>query len=208
LPKTPRQKWIETKESWERSLHIEVPAALPAAPPRPGGLRVAYLSPDFRIHPLAYLIPELLERHDRKRFEVIGISLGPPDGSDIRARLVAALDQFHDVHASSDEDVVTLLRRLEVDLVVDLAGYTQHAVPQSWRTVSPLIQASYLGCGTSGSDFIDYLLVDRIAVPPEQQRFFTEKLAYLPDSFMVADSAAIQLSGRVPWLAGGLRTAG
>jgi predicted O-linked N-acetylglucosamine transferase (SPINDLY family) len=164
----------------------------PRAPARtrPPRLRVAYLSPDFRIHPLAYLIPELLERHDRKRFEAIGISLGPPDGSDIRARLVAALDQFHDVHASSDEDVVTLLRRLEVDLVVDLAGYTQHARPAILAHRVAPIQASYLGfCGTSGSDFIDYLLVDRIAVPPEQQRFFTEKLAYLPDSFMVADSA-------------------
>jgi predicted O-linked N-acetylglucosamine transferase (SPINDLY family) len=178
-----------------RAARRVAPRATPAPPrraetrTRPPRLRIAYLSPDFRIHPLAYLIAELLERHDRRRFEVIGVSLGPPDGSDIRARIVRAFDQFHDVHAHSDDDAATLLRGLDIDLALDLAGYTQHARHGILaRRIAP-IQASYLGyCGTSGSDFIDYLLADRIAVPPEQQPFFTEKLAYLPDTFMVADS--------------------
>ena len=64
--------------------------------PTPGRrLRLAYVSPDFRVHPLAYLIADLLERHDRARFEVIGVSLGPSDGSDIRARIAGAFDRFH-----------------------------------------------------------------------------------------------------------------
>jgi protein O-GlcNAc transferase len=156
---------------------------------RPTQLRIAYISPDFRSHTLAYLIPELLERHDRARFEVIGVSLGPPDDSDIRARIIKAFAQFHEVRSLSDEQVVTLLRELKVGIAIDLAGYTKDGRPGILaRRVAP-IQVSYLGyCGTSGSNFIDYLLADRIVVPPEQQRFFTEKLVYLPDTFMVADS--------------------
>jgi predicted O-linked N-acetylglucosamine transferase (SPINDLY family) len=129
-----------------------------------------------------------LERHDRARFEVIGVSLGPPDDSEIRARIGKAFDQFHDMHTHPDDSVVTLLRQLNADIAVDLAGYTQYGrLGVLARRVAP-IQASYLGyCGTSGSDFIDYLLVDRIVAPPDEQRYFTEKLVHLPDSFMVAD---------------------
>lgn len=156
---------------------------------RPKRLRIVYLSPDFKVHPVAYLIPELLERHDRTRFQIIGVSLGPNDGSDIRARLVAAFDQFHDVHMQSDDAVVALVRNLQADIVIDLAGYTQHARQGILaRRLAP-VQASYLGyCGTSGSNSIDYLLADRIVVPPDEQRFFTEKLVYLPHSFMVTDT--------------------
>ena len=156
---------------------------------RPERLRIAYISPDFRIHPLAYLIPELLERHDRRRFELVGVSLGPPDGSDIRARIVAAFDQFHDLQGRPDEAIVALLRSLNIDIAIDLAGYTEYARPGVFARRCAPIQVGYLGyCGTSGSDFIDYLLVDPIAVPPAQQPYFTEKLVYLPDSFMVADT--------------------
>jgi predicted O-linked N-acetylglucosamine transferase (SPINDLY family) len=159
---------------------------------RPDRLRLAYISPDFRIHPLAYLIVELLERHDRQRFEVIGVSLGPQDGSDIGARIAAQFDQFYDMRARSDDDIVALLRNLKVNIAIDLAGYTQHSRPSVLAQHIAPIQVSYLGyCSTSGSTFIDYLLVDRIVVPPEEQRFFSEKLVYLPDSFMVADSTQL-----------------
>jgi predicted O-linked N-acetylglucosamine transferase (SPINDLY family) len=165
------------------------PAPRPAARPRPPRLRIAYLSPDFRIHPLAYLIAELLERHDRNHFEVIGVSLGPPDASEIRARIARGVDQFHDMHARPDQDIVALLRRLDIDIAVDLAGYTQHSRPGVLAQRPAPIQASWLGyCGTSGGEFIDYLVADRIVVPPAQQRFFSEKLVFLPDSFMVADA--------------------
>lgn len=158
-------------------------------PARPTRLRIAYVSPDFRMHPLAYLIPQLLECHDRARFEIVGVSLGPPDDSDIRARLIQAFDEFYDLKSSPDDAVATSVRNLDIDIAIDLAGYTEHARPAILaRRVAP-IQASYLGyCGTSGSRFIDYLVADKIAVPPSNQRFFTEQLVYLPDSFMVADS--------------------
>lgn len=161
------------------------------APPRqrPQRLRIAYMSPDYRAHPLAYLIAELFERHDRGRFEIIGVSTGPDDGSDIRSRIVAAFDQFHDVRPQSDEAICALIRQLGVDILVDLAGYTQHARPAVLARRPAPVQASYLGyCGTSGSGYIDYLVADKIAVPPEEHKFFSEKLVYMPGSFMVTDT--------------------
>ena len=172
------------------------PGVAPAAPAftrrgqRPARLRIAYLSPDFRIHPLAFLIVELLERHDRSRFEVVGVSLTPSDRSEIGERIAKSFDHFLDLSAHSDEEIVSRLRDLKIDIAIDLAGYTDQSRPGVLaRRIAP-IQANYLGyCGTSGSNFIDYLLVDQVAVPPEQQKFFTEKLVYLPDSFMAADSS-------------------
>ena len=71
-------------------------------------IRVAYLSGDFRVHPVAYLTAELFERHDRSRFEIIGLSFGPDDRSELRARIAKAFDQFHDVRAISDRDAAAL----------------------------------------------------------------------------------------------------
>ena len=76
-------------------------------------LRVAYLSADFRSHAVAYLMAGLFERHDRSRFEIIGVSFGLDDGSEMRKRLVAAFDQFHDVRRKSDEEVAKLLHDLK-----------------------------------------------------------------------------------------------
>src|SRR5438105_1198974 len=86
---------------------------------------LAYCSGDFRRHPVAYLIPGLLERHDRSRFDVIGVSFGPNDRSEIRTRIEHAVDQFHDVRSRSDAEIAALLRELGVDIVIDLTGHTE-----------------------------------------------------------------------------------
>jgi predicted O-linked N-acetylglucosamine transferase (SPINDLY family) len=87
-------------------------------------IKLAYLSADFRQHPVAELIVGLLERHDRSCFETIGISFGPDDGSPLRARITTACDQFHDVRAIADCEAASLLHELRVDIAVDLTGYT------------------------------------------------------------------------------------
>jgi predicted O-linked N-acetylglucosamine transferase (SPINDLY family) len=173
LSSNPAQHLANARANAPPTVSTARKAAGPKA--RPSRMRLAYISPDFRLHPVAFLIAELLERHDRDRFEIIAVSLGPHDGSEIRARIVGGVDYFHDMNMRSDDDIVSLLRNLKVDIAIDLAGYTLHARPSIMaRRVAP-IQVSYLGyCGTSGSTFIDYLLVDRIAVPPKEQCFFTE----------------------------------
>lgn len=88
---------------------------------------------------------ELFELHDRKRFEVIGLSGAPGDDSAIRKRIVTAFDHFHDVARSSNADIDTLIRQLEVDIVIDLKGHTAHSRIGALASRPAPVQATYLG---------------------------------------------------------------
>jgi protein O-GlcNAc transferase len=168
------------------------------SPPRPLWTGVAYLSADFRKHPVAYQIAGLIERHDRSRFEIIGISFGQDDESEMRLRLAGAFDQFHDVRGRSDLEVAELLHGLRVDIAVDLTGHTQDSRFGILAHRPAPIQVNYLGFpGTLGADFIDYRLADEIAAPPEHQPYFAEKIVRLPDSFLVNDSTR-KISAQTP----------
>ena len=152
-------------------------------------VRIAYLSGDFRQHATASLIARLLELHDRARFDVLGVSFSHDDNSEMRGRLVQAFDQFHDVRAASDRDVAKLLNDLEVDIAVDLKGYTQDCRPEILAHRPAPIQVNYLGYpGTMAAEFIDYIIADRIVLPFEQQAFCIEKIVHLPDSYQVNDA--------------------
>jgi predicted O-linked N-acetylglucosamine transferase (SPINDLY family) len=151
-----------------------------------GRIRLAYLSPDFRRHPISRLIADLIELHDRDRFEVIGISYGPDDESDVRRRISGLFDSFEDVREVSDADVAQRMRALGVDIAVDLAGYTTHARAGILARRPAPIQVSYLGyTGTTGADWLDYVITDRFLTPESLEPDFTEKFAWLPDSFQV-----------------------
>ena len=152
-------------------------------------LRVAYLSADFRQHPVAHLMAGLFEQHDRSRFEIIGVSFGVDDGCEMRKRLVAAFDQFYDVRSKSDAEAAKLLHDLQVDVAVDLMGHTQDSRPGILAYRPAPIQATYLGFpGTTGAPFIDYLIADRTVVPFEHQPFYTERIVHLPDSYLVNET--------------------
>jgi protein O-GlcNAc transferase len=152
-------------------------------------IRVAYLSHGFHRHPTAYLTAELFEIHDRSRFEIIGVSTGPDDRSEIRARLIKAFDQFHDVRARSDDDVAKLIHDLRVDIVIDRSGYTTNARPEILARRPAPIQVNYIGFpGTLGAEFYDYIIADQTVLPFDQQRYYAEKIVHLPDSYLVNDS--------------------
>lgn len=158
-------------------------------PRRPEKIRLAYMSGDFREHPVAQLTAELFELHDRARFEVTGISYGPDDGSELRKRLVNAFDSFHDVTSMNDRDAAGLIHDLRTDILIDLTGYTAGCRPQilAWRPAP--VAVNYLGYpGTMAASFIDYVIADKIVLPFDQQPFYTEKIVHLPDSFQPQDS--------------------
>ena len=152
-------------------------------------IRLAYLSADFHQHPTAQLMVELFERHDRSRFEVTAIAFGPDDGSLLRARLKKAFDHFEDVRGKSDAEVARMLRMREIDIAVDLNGHTAEARPGifAWRPAP--VQVNYLVYpGTTGADFMDVILADRIALPSDQQPHIREKIVHLPDSYQANDA--------------------
>ena len=152
-------------------------------------LRIAYLSADYHQHATALLMAGLFEAHDRSRFETTAVSFGPDDRGPMRQRLQRAFDRFVDVRNESDAQVASLLQSLEIDIAVDLKGYTGDSRPAILSRRPAPIQVSYLGYpGTLGIEQIDYLLADRIVLPPELQAHCTEAVVYLPDCYQVTDA--------------------
>ena len=151
-------------------------------------IRVAYLSADFHNHATAYLMAELFELHDRSRFEWWGVSFGPSAQDAMRTRLQQAFDHFLDVRDQPDEAIARMLRGLEIDIAVDLKGYTRDCRPGILAHRPAPIQVNYLGFpGTMGSPCIDVLIGDPVVTPPEHDRFYDEKVIRLPHCYQVND---------------------
>jgi protein O-GlcNAc transferase len=177
------------KNATRRRIPVPPPALWRGTPNRNSKIRLAYLSAIFHKHPTANLIVELLERHDRSRFEVSAISFGPDDNSALRARLVKAVDHFTDMRGKSDLDIARFLQAGKVDIAIDLNGHTQDERPGILSHRPAPVQVNYLGYpGTSGADFMDYVIGDRIVTPFAHQPFFSEKIVQLPDCYQANDS--------------------
>ncbi len=160
-------------------------------------LRLAYLSADFHQHATAQVMTRHFELHDRARFEVIGVSYGPDDGSAARRRLERAFDRFVDVAAMSDAQAARLLREMQVDIAVDLKGHTANSrmALLAWRP-APL-QATYMGYpGPVAASYIDYVLADGVVIPPPERQFYPQ-VALLPESYWVNDST-VTIAERTP----------
>ena len=151
-------------------------------------IRVGYFSADFKNHPVAFLIAELFELHDRSQFEIYGFSFGPIVNDEMRQRLLNSFDQFVEVAKKSDVEVAKLSRDLNIDIAVDLTGFTQDARTGIFSYRAAPIQVNYLGYpGTLGADYMDYIIADKTLIPLEFQSCYSEKLVYLPNSYQVND---------------------
>lgn len=175
--------WVERK----------VPRNLPRMAPLDGyrhdKLRIGYLSCDFRWHAVSILTAELLELHDRERFEVYGIDFSPEDGGTMRQRMLAAFDRHLPIHALSDEEAAQTIRRHEIDVLIDLTGLTAGARPGIVAHKPAPVQISYLGyVGSCGMAEIDYILADRYVFPEALVRYYFEKPLYLPEVYQANDS--------------------
>ena len=168
----------------------------PAASPLWGGdsyrherLRIAYVSADFADHPVAHLIAGVLEHHDRRRFETIGVSLErDPAGSAMQQRMQQAVEHFHDVSETPDREVAAMLREREIDILVDLTGHTRGGRLGILAFRPAPVQISYLGfAGTAGASYVDYLIGDAITIPNGQEHFFSERIIRMPHSFLPND---------------------
>jgi protein O-GlcNAc transferase len=151
-------------------------------------IRVAYVSADFREHPVSLLMAGIFEAHDRSRFETTAISLRPPDESAIGARVRAAFGQFADVTQYTDDEAAALLRELAIDIAVDLTGYTDGFRAGIFARRAAPIQVNYLGYpGTLAANYMDYLIADRVVIPEADGAYYTERIVYLPDCYQPND---------------------
>jgi protein O-GlcNAc transferase len=150
-------------------------------------IRIGYFSSDFRNHAVSILTAELFELHDKSKFEIIAFSFGIKDKSALHLRVSKAFNQFIDVNGMSDLDIAKLSRKMCIDIAVDLGGYTAGARTNIFSYRAAPIQVSYLGyLGTMGAEYIDYIFADNTIIPECLQKFYTEKITYLP-SYQVND---------------------
>lgn len=153
-------------------------------------IRVAYVSPDLREHPVGHLLVGVIEHHDKNRFEPIAISLGIEDGSRIRERMRAAFDRFIDARLMGSEAIARLLREMEVDIAVDLAGYTADSRTEVFAYRPAPVQINFLGyAGTLGTDYMDYILADAQVIPPQLKCYYSEQALYLPHCYLPTDNS-------------------
>jgi len=170
---------------------IAVAPARPAAAAPAARLRIAYVSADFRDHPVAQLLAGVIESHDRASIESYAFSAGRDDGSALRRRLEQKFDHFLDVSALPDATIATRMAELSIHIAVDLGGHTLGARTRVLAHRAAPLQVSFLGFpGTSGAAFMDYIIADRHVIPEAERGHYSEQIIYLPDSYLPKDFAA------------------
>ena len=145
-------------------------------------IRLGYFSSDFREHAVSYLIAELFEMHDQSQFELYAFSFSANNQDDaMQQRIQKAFNHFIDVSKMSDQEVALLAREYEIDIGIDLAGFTQGSRTQIFAYRAAPIQISYIGyLGTMGAPYMDYFIADEVIIPKESKQFYSEKILYLP----------------------------
>ena len=152
-------------------------------------IRIGYFSSDFKTHPVAYLIAKVLEKHNRDRFKIYGYSINGNDEDNLRKRLMKTFDVFRDVKHKNDKEIALLAREDEIDIAIDLNGYTSNLRTRIFAYRAAPIQINFLGYpGTMGSDFMDYIIADHNLIPEKSQKFYSEKPIYLPYTYMPTDN--------------------
>jgi predicted O-linked N-acetylglucosamine transferase (SPINDLY family) len=176
-------------EAWVRAECPPDPALPVIGKRAPAGkIRIGYFSADFRNHAVSILTAELFERHDRSRFEVTAFSFGPDTRDEMRKRLEKAFDAFIDVRDMSERDIALLARKRDIDIAVDLSGFTEGCRPRIFALRAAPIQIGYLGyLGTLGAPYMDYVLADRTIIPVGDRKHYVEKIVSLP-SYQANDS--------------------
>jgi predicted O-linked N-acetylglucosamine transferase (SPINDLY family) len=164
---------------------------------RAGKIRIGYVCGEFRTHATLYLLAGFFEAHDRTQFEITALDNCGSDGSALRARFEAAMDHVVDIAGLADAEAAACIQARDIDILVDLNGYTgNHRAGVFSRRPAPL-QVMYLANpGTMGAPFMDYLIADSIVVAPEDEPHYSEKIVRLPHSFQPSDDK--RATGRIP----------
>jgi predicted O-linked N-acetylglucosamine transferase (SPINDLY family) len=157
----------------------------------PERLTIGYLSSDLRTHIIGLLLAAVLERHDRTRFAVRAYQLGRRDDA-TTARIRAAVDGFADVSGASPREIAERIVADRVDVLIEMNGWTRDGRSEALALRPAPVQMQWLGYpGTSGGDFIDYVIADAVTVPPGEERWFTERLLRLPHTHQPFDPALV-----------------
>ena len=169
-------------------------------------LRIGYFSADFHNHATMHLMVKLFESHNQKEFDIYAYSFGPNKNDEMRQRLIKAVDVFHDVTNMSDQEAALLAQSNNLDIAVDLKGFTKNSRLGIFVCRAAPIQISYLGYpGTSGAKFIDYIIADDVVIPQEFESLYSESIIRLPHTYqpnnnsrMISDKVMTRIEMGLP----------
>ena len=155
----------------------------------PKNLRVGYFSTTFRNHPVTRLTASIFENHNRDNVKINFYSLSTPVEDAICKRTKKACDSFYDLSTLNDEDVVEIARSHQLDIAIDLSGYTDLDRSNIFAARVAPIQLNFLGYpGTSGAKSMDYIVADKTLIPQNCRSFYSERVIYLPDCYQPQDA--------------------
>lgn len=147
-------------------------------------IKLAYFTCDFFAHATAMLVEGLLMSHDRELFELHAFSLDISKEDEYTSRIKNLFDHYHEVFHYSDRAIANLSRELEIDIAIDLKGYTEGSRPAIFAEKAAPVQINFLGFpGSMGADFIDYMVADPYTITDQNREFFTENIIYMPDCY-------------------------
>lgn len=153
-------------------------------------IRIGYFSSDFKNHPVGILMLNLIQAHDRSKFEVLGFFFDEKLNDEVEQSLISSFDKTYDLFGLNDVLAKKLILEQGLDIAIDLNGHTSGARTSLFAAKIAPIQINYLGyAGTSGADFYDCLIADSVAIPKVHEMHYTEKIARLPHSFFPVDTS-------------------
>ncbi|KAL0902296.1 hypothetical protein ABMA27_000199 [Loxostege sticticalis] len=152
-------------------------------------LRVGYVSSDFGNHPTSHLMQSIPGLHDRLKVEVFCYALNPDDGTTFRSKIVKESEHFYDLSkVTCNIAAAKKIYNDGIHILVNMNGYTKGARNEIFALKPAPIQVMWLGYpGTSGADYIDYIITDEISSPLKMESDFTEKFAYMMHTYFIGD---------------------
>jgi predicted O-linked N-acetylglucosamine transferase (SPINDLY family) len=181
------------KHALARKIAAEAEARVAPLPPRPASsparrLRIGVLSSGLKEHVDILLLLPLFELIDRQRFELYAYSLTPDDRSPVRDRLRRAAAEFRDLSALRNASAAQQIRRDGIDILIDADGYCDGARFEITAARPAPLQVLYLCyASTLGSSRVDYTILDRVVAPPGHERWWSEQIVYLPETYFLYD---------------------
>ncbi len=159
-------------------------------------IKIGYISADFKTHPTMHLVAELIEKHDQKKFEIILISLSEINISDgMTKRIVNGKNKIINITTLSSNEAIEYLRKQELDIAIDLMGYTTFSRPEIFKARIAPVQINYLGYpGSMNMEEMDFIIADKNLIPEESKKYYLEKILYLPDIFQPYDTSKSNIS--------------
>jgi len=155
-------------------------------------IRIGYLSYDFHDHATLHLLIGVLRLHNKKKFKIYAYSYGFPSESVYRKDAQKYVDCFRDIRLTSDCQAAKIINKDKIDILVDLKGHTSGCRLGIMALKPAPVSVTWLGFpGTTGADFIDYILTDRIVTPPSEVKYYSEKIIYLPHTYQPTNNKQI-----------------